>query len=73
MIKRDIEKELHNLSKQYPVITITGPRQAGKTTLARMAFPDYQYCNLELPELRQLADNDPRADLREFSSSGDHR
>lgn len=61
MIKRDIENELHNLAHQYPVITITGPRQAGKTTLARMAFPDYRYCNLELPEIRQLAENDPRA------------
>jgi uncharacterized protein len=61
MIKREIETELHNLSGQYPVVTITGPRQAGKTTLARIAFPDYQYCNLELPELRQLAESDPHA------------
>lgn len=61
MFKRDIEKELLYLATQYPVITITGPRQAGKTTLSRLIFPDYQYCNLELPELRQLADSDPQA------------
>jgi predicted AAA+ superfamily ATPase len=61
MIRRDIEQELRNLATQYPVITITGPRQAGKTTLAQMVFPDYHYCNLEIPELRTLAKEDPRA------------
>jgi len=61
MIKRDIEAELINLSTQYPVLTITGPRQAGKTTLARMVFANYNYCNLELPDIRQLAFEDPRA------------
>jgi predicted AAA+ superfamily ATPase len=61
MFKRDIEKELIYLATQYPVITIIGPRQAGKTTLSRLIFPDYHYCNLELPELRQLADSDPKA------------
>ena len=66
MIKRDIETELINLSTQYPVITVTGPRQAGKTTLARMVFADYNYCNLELPDIRQLAVEDPRALLTSF-------
>ncbi len=66
MIKREIESELHNLSSQYPVITILGPRQSGKTTLAKTAFPDFVYCNLELPELRLLADNDPRALFSSF-------
>ena len=61
MFKRDIEKELIYLATQYPVVTIIGPRQAGKTTLSRLIFPDYHYCNLELPELRQLADSDPKA------------
>jgi predicted AAA+ superfamily ATPase len=61
MFKRDIEKELIYLATQYPVITIIGPRQAGKTTLSRLIFPDYHYCNLELPELRQLAETDPKA------------
>lgn len=61
MIRRDIETELVNLSRQYPVVTVTGPRQAGKTTLAKMVFTDFNYCNLELPDLRQLAANDPRA------------
>ncbi len=66
MIKRQQQVELLNLSKQYPVITITGPRQAGKTTLAQMTFPEYQYCNLELPELRSLAKKDPKALFHSF-------
>jgi len=61
MIKREIEKELITLSRQYPVITITGPRQAGKTTLVRMVFPNYNYCNLEHPEVREIAITDPKA------------
>ena len=66
MIKRDLEKELHNLSKQYPVITITGSRQAGKTTLAQMAFSNYGYCDLEQPELRSIAENDPQTIFNSF-------
>jgi hypothetical protein len=54
-IKRDISQELKNLVRTYPVVTITGPRQAGKTTLAKMEFTDYKYCNLENPEIRQMA------------------
>jgi len=61
MIKREIQKELISLSREYPVITITGPRQAGKTTLVRMVFPDYSYCNLEHPEIREIARSDAKA------------
>ena len=66
MIKRDIETELKTLAGQYPVVTVSGPRQAGKTTLCRIVFPEYNYCNLELPEHRQLAADDPRALLAAF-------
>ena len=41
MIKRKIQQELAKLAQEYKVVTITGPRQSGKTTLARMQFPDY--------------------------------
>ena len=61
MIKREIQKELISLTREYPVVTLTGPRQAGKTTLVRMAFPDYNYCNLEHPEIREIARSDPKA------------
>lgn len=63
MIRRDIEPELHRLLTEYPVVSLLGPRQAGKTTLARQALPDYAYVNLEQPDVRQLAMDDPRAFL----------
>lgn len=44
----------------YPVVTVLGPRQSGKTTLVRACFPGYEYCNLEDPELRALAIADPK-------------
>ena len=66
-IKREIEKELLSLMEDYPVVTITGPRQSGKTTLAKTTFPGYNYCNLENPEIRQLAENDPNAFFTSFS------
>jgi len=61
MIKRHISTELMSLIAEYPVITILGPRQAGKTTLARLCLPEYEYYNLEHPETRQLAIDDPKA------------
>lgn len=60
MIKRKIQAELALLAREYKVVTITGPRQSGKTTLAGMQFPDYDYVNLEDPETRALAERDPR-------------
>ena len=68
MIKRDLQKELRKLLKEYPVVTILGPRQAGKTTLAK-TLKSYQYCNLENPENRLLASEDPKAFLRQFKTS----
>ena len=45
MIQRQLWNELLQSAKDYPVVTVIGPRQAGKTTLVKMAFPDYDYCN----------------------------
>jgi predicted AAA+ superfamily ATPase len=69
MIKRQIETELHKLLREYPVVTLLGPRQAGKTTLARNALSTYEYINLEHPETRQFAQDDPRAFLAQFSGN----
>ena len=66
MIKRKIHAELALLAEQYPVVTITGPRQSGKTTLARMQFPEYNYVNLEEPEARQLAERDAKEFLKRY-------
>lgn len=60
MIQRKIQAELAQLAQEYKVVTITGPRQSGKTTLAKMQFPYYDYVNLEDPEVRSLAEKDAR-------------
>ena len=60
-IKREIESELLDLASQYPVVMITGPRQAGKTSLARKIFPDKPYFSLENPDVREQISADPRA------------
>lgn len=65
MIPRSLTGELTQLLREYPVITLVGPRQAGKTTLAR-TLQGYDYCNLELPENRELALSDPKTFLSRF-------
>jgi len=67
MIGRTLKKKLIEASKNYPVVTLTGPRQSGKTTLVRMAFPDYEYVSLEEPDQRTFALEDPRGFLAQFS------
>jgi len=52
--------QLSRLADQYPVVTVTGPRQSGKTTLCKMVFPDRAYVSLEDPDARSLASRDPR-------------
>ncbi len=66
MFKREIETELKELSKSYPTVTVIGPRQSGKTTLVRMVFPEKPYANLENPDTRKLADDDPRGFLENY-------
>ena len=66
MISRQIDGELTATAAEFPVVTLIGPRQAGKTTLARMHFPDHAYANLEAPDVRQLAMNDPHAFFSQF-------
>jgi predicted AAA+ superfamily ATPase len=61
MIKRELTQELTETMRAYPVVTLTGPRQAGKTTLARWCFPSFSYASLEDPQVRELAVSDPVA------------
>lgn len=68
MIQRTIEPVLIKLAGQYPVVTITGPRQSGKTTLCRKVFPEYGYVNLEAPDIRSFAIDDPRGFLASHSN-----
>lgn len=67
MIRRHIEPEFFQLLGEYPIVTLLGPRQAGKTTFARQALPGYAYVNLEQPEIREFAQEDPKAFLAQFS------
>jgi len=66
MIQRTITPVLKKLAGQYPVVTITGPRQSGKTTLCRATFPDKPYVNLENPDTRSFASTDPRGFLSSY-------
>ena len=59
-IPRAVEPELLKLVQDYPIVTLTGPRQSGKTSLARHLFPNKPYRSLEAPDVRRLALEDPR-------------
>lgn len=60
MIQRDLTKHVKRLAKTFYAVSITGPRQSGKTTLARSTFPKYLYINLEALDMRTKAQEDPR-------------
>lgn len=66
MIERTLQPHLIDLAGRYPVVTVTGPRQSGKTTLCRMAFPDKPYVSLEPPTEREYALDDPLGFLARF-------
>jgi uncharacterized protein len=67
MIRRNLEATLKKVARQYPVVTLTGPRQSGKTTLVRAAFPRHEYASLEEPDVREYALADPRGFLAQFA------
>ena len=67
MIPRHLASTLIRASRQYPITTLTGPRQSGKTTLLRSAFPQHRYVSLEVPDERQFAIEDPRGFLAQFT------
>jgi len=66
LINRTIEPVLKNLAGKYPVVTITGPRQSGKTTLCRKVFSQKPYADLESPDVREFAIDDPRGFLAQY-------
>lgn len=66
MIERTLKTKMVQLAGKFPVVTLTGPRQSGKSTLLKHSFPDYQYISLEDPDLREFATNDPRGFIASY-------
>jgi len=66
MIARHLEAVLVKAASNYPVVSLTGPRQSGKTTLVRATFPEHEYISLEDIEQRTFATEDPRGFLGRF-------
>ncbi len=63
-VKRDIQQQLEKMLGLFPLLSLTGPRQSGKTTLLLNAFPNYKYYNLERVDYRHLIIEDPLGFLR---------
>lgn len=66
-IKRKSSIVLDRLKKSFPIVAITGPRQSGKTTLAKHAFSNYEYASLENPNILDFANVDPIGFLNQFN------
>lgn len=67
MIPRNLSSSVLQAARHYPVVTVTGPRQSGKTTLCRALFPNKPYVSLELHDVRDYATQDPRGFLAEHA------
>lgn len=65
-IARSLKAHIKELCQYFPIISLTGPRQAGKTTLLKEMFPDYRYVSLEDPDQQLLALDDPRGFLKQY-------
>lgn len=69
-IERQLTKEIQSMMTYYPIVTVIGPRQSGKSTLVQMLYPDMPYVSLEDPDTRRLAMADPRNFLERFPEGG---
>ena len=66
MLKREAQNKLKSLAKSFPAVAVIGPRQSGKTTLVRTAFPKKPYILLEDPDIQNYATKDPRGFLSQY-------
>jgi len=69
-IKRDVEVIISKLLKQYPAVVLVGPRQSGKSTIAKNILPKLPYFSLEDLDVREFAQSDPRSFLERFKNGG---
>lgn len=65
-VLRTIKKEMDIYRQKYPILALTGPRQSGKTTFLKKDFADYRYVNLENPDYRSFAEEDPNGFLKKY-------
>ena len=70
MVPRTLAEEVNRSLGSFPILSITGPRQAGKTTLVRDLFPEYRYFNLEALDVRAIAEEDPRRFVEDHIKQG---
>lgn len=68
IIHRQLSSKIQQLSTKFPIVTVTGPRQSGKSTLLRSQFPDYRYVSLENPDMRSFASEDPNGFLKTYDN-----
>ncbi len=68
ILDRQITGHLKKMLRKFPVVSLTGPRQSGKTTLLRSAFSNYKYFNLERPDTREVISADPLGFLKSEGS-----
>ncbi len=68
MIRRTLTPKLTSLARKFPVVTVTGPRQSGKTTLCRATFPEKPYTSFEAPDVREYALRDPRGLISDYAA-----
>jgi len=68
MIQRNLESALRRLAASFPIVAVTGARQAGKTTLVKSVFSEHTYVTLEDPQERAFAEEDPKGFLSRFSA-----
>jgi predicted AAA+ superfamily ATPase len=68
ILPRKLSPHLQNMLGKFPVVSLTGPRQSGKTTLLKNVFPNYQYFNLERIDLREMILTDPLGFLKSTGS-----
>ena len=66
MIKRTLHDKIKDLRTKFPVLSLTGPRQSGKTTLLKAVYEDLPYASLEDLDIRSFAKNDPRGFLENY-------
>ena len=68
MINRGIADKIKQLSEKFPIVTVTGPRQSGKSTLLKHIFSDWRYVSLENPDMRSFASEDPNGFIKTFDN-----